>query len=247
MNNIIIIVPCYNEFKRLDKNRYLDFLNKNKNCTIIFSNDGSSDDTLKVLKTIQKEHKNNVIIYSTIANKGKAEATREAVLYCYTNNLNFEKIAYLDADLSTSLQECLLVSNTVKDNILFAFGSRISKIDNTIIRKKFRHYSGRFVATIISNILNLPVYDTQCGCKVFEAKIAKRLFEKKFISKWLFDVEIFFRLKNLYSESKIKSNSREVPLISWIDVDDSKVKLSYFFKMWKDIYIINKQYNAKNK
>ncbi|VAW26031.1 hypothetical protein MNBD_BACTEROID04-442 [hydrothermal vent metagenome] len=35
---------------------------------------------------------------------------------------------------------------------------------------------------------------------------------------------------------------REVPLKSWIDYDDSKVKMTYFFKLWIDLYHIQKHY-----
>ena len=36
--------------------------------------------------------------------------------------------------------------------------------------------------------------------------------------------------------------STEVPLKSWIDYDDSKVKMTYFFKLWLDLYTIKKAY-----
>lgn len=120
------------------------------------------------------------------------------------------------------------------------------KIDSYIIRKKFRHYSGRFVATIISTVLNVPIYDTQCGCKIFSRHLASQIFEEKFISKWLFDVEIFFRIINLYSRKELQNKSREIPLKTWIDSDNSKVKITYFFKMWYDVYSINRKYNEQD-
>jgi len=167
-------------------------------------------------------------------------------LYSYENILDFNKLAYIDADLSVSLEECLSISNIVTDDIFFAFGSRILKIDSYIKRKKFRHYSGRFVATIISTILKVPIYDTQCGCKIFSRDLARQVFQERFISKWLFDVEIFFRIINLYSRKELQNKSREIPLKSWIDSDNSKVKITYFFKMWHDIYSINRKYNEQN-
>ena len=54
---MIIIIPCYNEFNRINKNSYIDFLNENKNCTIVFAEDGSTDNTLSVLKEIQDTYK----------------------------------------------------------------------------------------------------------------------------------------------------------------------------------------------
>lgn len=239
---MIIIVPTYNEFEKIDTNAYLDFLKNTKNVSLIFSEDGSTDDTIKILKEIQELYSSQVHLCISKQNNGKAEAIRKAVLYGFNKGLKFERIAYLDADLSVSLEECYSISNLLTNDISFAFGSRISKIDNTIIRSQFRHYSGRFIATIISNLLGISVYDTQCGCKVFDAKLAKKVFDEAFISKWLFDVEIFFRIIKLNSRNQIKHLALEIPLKSWIDAGGSKVKLSYFFKMWYDFYLIKKQY-----
>ena len=125
---------------------------------------------------------------------------------------------------------------------MLAFGSRISKIDTTIDRKKARHYIGRIIATLISNQLKLPIYDTQCGCKIFDKDLSEKVFSEKFISKWLFDVEIFHRIIILYSEEKMGDIAREIPLKSWIDYDESKVKITYFFKLWLDLYQIHKTY-----
>jgi glycosyltransferase involved in cell wall biosynthesis len=244
---MIIIIPCFNEYTRINKTSYINFLNENKNCTIVFAEDGSTDDTLKVLKEIQDASKNNVHIHVLDRNKGKAEAIREAVLYSYENKLAFNKLAYIDADLSVSLEECLSISDAVTNDVFFAFGSRILKIDSYIKRRKFRHYTGRFIATIISTILKVPVYDTQCGCKIFSRSLANQVFHERFISKWLFDVEIFFRIINLYSIKDLQDKSREIPLKSWIDSANSKVKITYFFKMWYDIYSINRKYNEKYK
>ena len=67
-----IIIPLYNEEKRLPKNanRIFDFF-KNFSCAneIIFVNDGSTDNTLNILKDYQKN--NNFEIVSYEVNHGK--------------------------------------------------------------------------------------------------------------------------------------------------------------------------------
>mgnify|MGYP005840539049 CR=1 FL=1 len=239
---MVIIVPCFNEANRLNKIAFTNFLKKNPDVKIVFSDDGSIDNTIKLLEEIQTDFKSQIYICRLKTNVGKAEAVKKGVLYSFDQDFSFNKIAYLDADLSVSLEECLSFSNQLSNKILFVFGSRISKIDNTIVRSDFRHYSGRFVATIIANLLNIAVYDTQCGCKIFNAELAKTIFQESFISKWLFDVELFFRIIKLYSKEELKEISLEIPLKTWIDTGDSKVKLSYFFKMWRDLYLIKKQY-----
>ncbi|TYA78730.1 glycosyltransferase [Seonamhaeicola marinus] len=246
-NRLVIIIPCFNESQRIHKDAFIEFLRNNEECIIVFSNDGSTDNTLEVLTEIKTCFSDNVIIYNLESNKGKAEAIREAVLHCKTLDLEFNKIAYIDADLSVKLKECLKIAKKVKKDNFLAFGSRILKIDTRIQRKSFRHYTGRLLATITSNILKFPVYDTQCGCKVFTKKLAYEVFEDKFISKWLFDIELFLRIREAYSKEILIQRSKEVPLKSWLDTDGSKVKLNYFFKLCLDIYRINKRYNDKNK
>lgn len=239
--DLCIIVPCYNEEKRLDTKRFFKFLSSHKNILICFVNDGSSDNTFKVLTQIKSKFPNNVEAISTKSNVGKAEAVRVGVQHC---NVHFKhkKIAYLDADLATTLEECFEISKLVKNEIVFAFGSRIKKIDNNIERKMYRFLVGRVIATLISRQLKLGVYDTQCGCKIFSSELSTKIFTEKFISKWLFDVELFHRIIKLYGLNKISKIAKEIPLKSWIDYDDSKVKFTYFFKLWLDLYQIKKEY-----
>ena len=239
---LCIVIPCYNEENRLDKERMFSFLKVHKNVLLCFVNDGSSDRTIDVLNTIKSAYPNNVEAISTESNVGKAEAVRTGVLYCNTH-FKYEKSAYLDADLATTLEECLEISSVVNSKVVFAFGSRIKKIDTNIQRKTYRFLIGRVIATFISRQLKLGVYDTQCGCKIFNSELSKSIFKEKFISKWLFDVELFHRIIKIYGVDKMSEISNEVPLKSWIDYDDSKVKMTYFFKLWYDLYQIKKHYN----
>ena len=174
-------------------------------------------------------------------NKGKGNAVRDGFLYAVHENMS-GNLAYLDADLSTSLEECKLLSKKINDKIKFVFGSRISKSNNIIKRKFHRFIIGRSIATIISSIIGVSIYDTQCGCKIMDQKLVKMSFEKAFLSRWLFDVEIFLRLINFYGKDKFLEISREVPLKSWIDTEDSRVKFIHAPRIILDLLIIKKRY-----
>ncbi len=244
---LCIVIPCYNEEKRLDKERMFNFLKLNKNVLLCYVNDGSSDHTINILNEIKENYPTNVEAISTAANVGKAEAVRTGILHCNTH-FKHQKIAYLDADLATTLEECYEISKLVENETIFAFGSRIKKIDTQIQRKGYRFLIGRIIATFISRQLNLGVYDTQCGCKIFKSELSEKIFTEKFISKWLFDVELFHRIIKIYGVKKMCEIAKEAPLKSWIDYDDSKVKMTYFFKLWLDLYHIKKHYHQlKNK
>jgi len=243
---ICIVIPCYNEEKGLDKDSYFNFINNHSNVLLCFVNDGSTDNTSNILANFQEIHPKNVTIINCLKNVGKAEAIRTAVTEC-NNKYNYKYIAYLDADLATSLEECESLASYFSNSIQFVFGSRIMKVGSTIKRSQSRFLIGRIIATAISNILDLKVYDTQCGCKLFTKELSKVAFKDPFISKWLFDVEIFNTLMVHFGVDQATNHMLEMPLKKWIDQGDSKVKLSYFFKLWLDLYRINKICKASRK
>lgn len=242
-HNLIIVIPCYNEENRLPINQFKSFLNVNSDVLLCFVNDGSSDKTDDVIEKLSTIYPKNIKLLSLAQNAGKAGAVKAGFNLC-EETYSFAKIAYLDADLATTLEECYSISKEINASIQFAFGSRIAKIDTDIRRKQHRFFIGRFIATLISKQLDLKVYDTQCGCKIFSKEIASEIFKEDFISKWLFDVEIFHRLIFIFKKENMKNIAREIPLKSWIDADDSRVKMSYFFKLWFDLLSIKKRYKS---
>ncbi|MEN8889967.1 MAG: glycosyltransferase [Wenyingzhuangia sp.] len=242
--DLIIVIPTYNESKSLRIEKFISFLNKKRMVGICFVNDGSTDGTKEILTALQQKIEDQIFVLDCIHNKGKAEATRAGMNYC-NEHFGFDKIAYLDADLATSLEECYRISKKVNKKLTFVFGSRIKILGSRIERNAFRFVTGRVIATVISKILNLGVYDTQCGVKVFSRDLSTDVFLKSFLSKWLFDVEIFFRIIQLYSRQEAVLKMKEIPLTEWVDKGDSKVKMSYFFKLWLDLYKINQVYNKQ--
>jgi len=244
ITKLCIVIPCYNEEQRIPIREYEAFLTQNSTTIICFVNDGSTDQTQNVLINLKQKFSKNVDIVSYKKNVGKAEAVRKGITCC-NDTFNYDAIAYLDADLATSLEECVELSSYLDSKINFVFGSRIMKIGSVIERNQHRFLIGRVIATLISKILNLKVYDTQCGCKVFTRTLSQTIFKEPFISKWLFDVEIFQRAILIYPGPQILDRIVEIPLKRWIDKDGSKVKMSYFFKMLSDLYLIDKTYKRK--
>ena len=242
-DDLAIVIPCYNEANRLPVSKFKDFLPHYSNVFIFFVNDGSKDDTEGILKTLKNQFSNQIEIIHLSHNQGKANAVFHGMIKALEKK-RFQKVAYLDADLATSLQECLRLSLYVKEEVVLAFGSRILKLDNQIKRKWYRFLLGRVVATAISNTLKMSIYDSQCGCKIFEVKTAKKIFDKPFISRWLFDVEIFFRMIRIYGRPEVQNHLREIPLKAWIDTADSRVSPLYFFKLWWDLFKISKEYRS---
>lgn len=224
---VCIIIPCYNEGKRLPIKDFETFIAENE-VHFCFVNDGSKDNTIQVLQQIQEKFKYKVQICDLNPNIGKANAVRQGILSVYKN---YDYVGYLDADLATPLYEINNLMNEFASNtkLKLVFGSRILTLNSSIERKAYRHYFGRIIATCISIILQLNIYDTQCGAKLFKKELVEECFEKEFISRWLFDVEIFKRIKAITGKNA-KNIIKEMPLQQWIDVDESKIT---FFDMLK--------------
>ena len=220
---------------------YCNYLERDSDTLLCFVNDGSTDDTLNVLHNLNKKFFNQVEIISNKNNQGKAEAVRRGILHC-NDKFDYQYIAYLDADLAVSLEECSSLTQYFNKDIIFCFGSRINRIGSVIDRKTSRYIIGRFIATIISHVLSLKIYDTQCGCKLFTKELSVIIFFNPFISKWLFDVEIFFRIIDLYGRENSLTKMIEIPLLKWTERGDSKVKTTYFFKLWFDLNKIRRRY-----
>lgn len=246
MEIIGIVIPCYNEAKRLKAMVFEDFAKNNPHVRLHFVNDGSIDNTQEVLEKL--ESSSDAIFVSNLEkNMGKAMAVHRGVKECA--EFDYTYIAYLDADLSIPLDEVNLLYQRIKEHNLMkmAFGSRIKTLNNKIERRVFRHIFGRVIATCISNSLKVAVYDTQCGCKLFKKEIVKPLFEKEFISPWLFDVEIFWRMILIYSREELPQRALEVPLRECIHINDSKVKWTHSFKTFFQLIKIHRFYKDKAK
>ena len=240
-----IVIPFFNEANRFNLASFSSFCKQYSNVELCLVDDGSLDQTLDILYLFKKKFPSQVHIIALKKNKGKGEAVFTGVRWGLSSK-KFTQIAFMDADLSTSFTECIRLFDLLDNKLNFVFGSRIKKIDNHIERKWYRFFLGRIFATLVSTILRLPVYDTQCGCKVFSYKYASIAFASPFLSQWIFDIEIFFRLKQNLGTYKFKNSTLEAPLIKWIDGGDSRIAPSYAIKVWKDLYKIFIHYNTKS-
>jgi len=227
-----IIIPCFNEASRLPIEKFTEFLSKYQAVELIFVDDGSKDDTVNLLKQLQHKHE-QITFIRLDANKGKGEAVRQGIIKAKSEG--YEYIGYLDADLSTSLEDFYELYLLARDNLLdIVLGSRIQKIDTKIERSFTRHIIGRTLATIIDNRFKLGIYDTQCGAKIFNRSILNEIIEEPYKTKWFFDVEIIRRINQ-------KNNSyraMEIPLKLWKSGKQSKIGIFSLPVVVKDLYIL---------
>ena len=218
-----VTIPCYNEADRLKCDAFVDFVREHREVMFIFVDDGSTDDTAHLLTSMSKSEANNIQFITLETNRGKAEAVRQGTLRAIAAGARY--VGYWDADLATPLNPILEFIGELKrkSDLLLVMGARVQLLGRTILRKRYRHYLGRIFATVASVVLRMPVYDTQCGAKMFVASEPVALaFRDPFISRWVFDVEILARLVcrgNVNPQVAIY----EYPLFEWYDVKGSKI------------------------
>ncbi len=220
-----VVIPCYNEEERLSRSVFQDFTSKNLGYHLCFVNDGSTDNTLALLEELRKGNEDTISIYNCEKNGGKAEAVRQGILHL-SKDPQLDYIGYLDADLSTDFRDFDgLVQTLEKSEFKIVSGSRISRMGANIAKESARKIISKTINLIIQGILGMPFKDTQCGAKIMDREIATSMFNKKFITRWLFDVEIFMRMRKHYGKEKVQGLICEQPLNRWVHADGSKLSM----------------------
>ncbi|HVS33165.1 MAG TPA: glycosyltransferase [Thermoanaerobaculia bacterium] len=235
----IIVVPCYNEEKRLPVQAFRDFTA----AEFLFVNDGSTDGTLKQLQSLHAEQPDRFTVLDLDRNRGKAEAVRRGMLAAMERRPDF--VGFWDADLATPLSELpsLVEVFDSRPEIDMVFAARVRLLGRQISRRPARHYFGRVGATLISSSLGLAVYDTQCGAKLFRVSDEiRQLFAEPFISRWIFDVEIIARLVKVRGRDAAARAIYELPIREWHDVKGSKVRSTDFIRALRDLWRIHRYY-----
>ncbi len=220
-----VVIPCYNEEERLLSKEFIDFIDSNLGYHLCFVNDGSTDKTLDVLNNLKTGRETNISVYNCKKNGGKAEAVRQGVLHL-VEDPQLDYIGYLDADLSTDFRDFDDLVKTIEtSNFKIVSGSRMTRMGANIAKESARAIISKTINLIIRTILGMSFNDTQCGAKIMDKDIVKLMFKDKFITRWIFDVEIFMRMRKHYGKEKAISYICEQPLKRWVHADGSKLSM----------------------
>jgi dolichyl-phosphate beta-glucosyltransferase len=241
----IVVVPCYNEEKRLDREAFRSFAVEGHRVEFLFVNDGSHDGTLRLLEALHAECPDRLSLLNLERNSGKAEAVRQGFGAAFARNP--DAVAFWDADLATPLSElpAFLEILATRPSIGMIFGARVRLLGLDISRRPARHYLGRVGATLISVSLGLAIYDTQCGAKLFRNTTTLReVFATPFLSRWLFDVEIIARHIRLRGRDVASKAIVEQPVRVWHDVAGSKIRSTDFVRALRDLWKIHRIYRT---
>ena len=237
--DLVLVVPCYNEGERFPVESFAAFLDSHPRFGVVLVNDGSRDNTLAMLTAFAVRYPAQATVLDLQPNGGKAEAVRRGLLAALDRGPAF--VGFWDADLATPLDAVDLFERLLsgRPDIQWVIGARVKLLGRNVERQVVRHYLGRVFATAASITLGIPIYDTQCGAKMFRA--SEQLYdclERPFGSRWVFDVELIGRfMSRLSADGTPDPPNRlyEYPLLKWVDVQGSKVKPTDFFRAFTEL------------
>lgn len=216
--NLSIVIPAYNEAERIiptlrQFQQYLTILNIPFEILVV--DDGSTDNTVAVVKSLQEEMPQLAVLPLPV-NKGKGNAVRQGMLAARGTVRLFS-----DADGSTPIEEMdKLLHALERGDTDIAIGSRYMEGAEVVkAQPKFRVVWSRLTNKLVQRILLPGIADPHCGFKAFTADAARQVFQRCTVDGWSFDLEA------LAIARKLNMKITEVP-VKWANDERSKGRIS---------------------
>ena len=165
IDELSVFFPCYNEEKNIPTtvSKAITVLKKTaKNWEIILVNDGSKDNTAKVLETIKAKYPQNIKIVTHNPNRGYGAAVKSG-LY----NSKYQWIAFTDSDGQFDFSEVTKFikkqQETKADLVIGYYLSR--QVSKTVI------LTSKIWEIIVFILFGLKVTDIDCAFKLINKKV----------------------------------------------------------------------------
>lgn len=236
---IALFIPCFNEADRLRVEPIKNFINDHKAIIdFYFIDDGSEDGTEELIRWKLVDNHSSFLI-KLDRNFGKGNALREGFLKI--KEQPYKYFGFIDADLDIPLKQVIEVYNQLEiSGSLIGISSR--DLRNALKLTQLRSIGSIAIVNIANKIIGLQpgIKDTQCGCKLFRREILDICFADKFISEWLFDIELFLRIKENIKNAR--DSIMEIPLYGLEKNGKSNFRLRQNLKIFRQLYLIKIHY-----
>ncbi len=221
MHKVSIIVPAYNEEKRIGRmlEKYSQFFDalvneKKLDYEIIVVINNTKDRTEEIVSELVARNKK--VKYLNFKRGGKGFAVVEGFKDALKRDSDL--IGFVDADMATSPEEFYKLIRAINgfDGVI---ASRY--VEGAVVYPAFN-----FRRIIVARIFNFMVRalflinfkDTQCGAKLFNKPASREITSTVRMSQWAFDVELLYALK------KKGFRVKEIPT-TWREVEGSNIKI----------------------
>lgn len=234
MIKLSIVIPAYNEEKRIAAtlDEYLKFFTKDTEIIVVLN--GCTDNTEQAIAPYQQKFSDILQVINIKEAIGKGGAVQ----------LGFKKskgeiIGFVDADGSTSPIEYKKLVDSLNgyDAIIASRWLKGAAMKN---RAMLRKAASKIFVWVVKLIFHMPFSDTQCGAKIFKREKILSLLPHLQEKGMAFDVELLYLA---YTQGlKIK----EVPTI-WIDKPGSQILGSPWRVVSKGLIMFKTLFKIKNK
>lgn len=211
--DLSVVIPAYNEARRIGPSldRLLAFLDRRAAASgsaseVLVVDDGSRDGTADAAR------RDGVTVLGDGVNRGKGAALRRGVLAS-----RGRLVLLSDADFSTPIEELSKLEAALK-RAPVAFGSR-AVADARIERHQplYRELMGKTFNVLIRLAGVRGLRDTQCGFKLLEGDVARRLFADLHTPGFAYDVELAWLAR------RSGLSIAEIGVV-WVNSPDSRVR-----------------------
>ncbi|MCX6853657.1 MAG: glycosyltransferase [Verrucomicrobia bacterium] len=232
-DKVHLVIPCYRESGRIraflaELCREMSVLSA---VTILVVEDGSDAEEVAkmhaVIEVLRTEYACLLALKTLPQNLGKGGA----VYAGWEDHGGADWLAFVDADGACSALETSRLLR-MRNGRAAIFASRVKMLGRQVDRLFKRHLLGRVYATLVSELLRVPVYDSQCGLKIVPRLAYEAVASRLQVRGFAFDVEMMVALLDTGCQI------HEVP-IDWHEVEGGKVSLIHdSWRMARDVWQI---------
>lgn len=240
---LYVVLPCYNEEKNiralLEKWEMQEpkLLETKLLLQLVIIDDGSSDDTLRIVNSIEKKT-GNIAVIKHGTNKGLGEAINTGINYvikqqeagylCIMDSDFTQHPSYIHKMLHKLAKErldCVIASRYVKD----------AKVEGVSIFRKMLSLGARIVCTLTLQIPN--VKDYTCGYRVYRLT-ALRMLGEKYKGNIVQEKGFACMLELLFKLSMEGFKMGEVPFVLKYQQKDGQSKMKILQTIGRSLMVI---------
>jgi glycosyltransferase involved in cell wall biosynthesis len=229
--NLSIIIPAYNEEKRIKATleELVDKFSKSSEILVV----SESNDQTNAIVTAFSEEAPFVKLIISAKRLGKGGAFKRGF-----ENSQGEIVMLLDSDLPVLVSDVENVISSVGEVDVAVASREIEGTRIVVYPPLIRVFAGKVFSRLFNLLFSLHVKDTQCGCKAFKREVLENVLHRVDSNGFEFDAELLFRCK------RAGYTIKEVP-VNWSYKSDSKLNLfkdtismgKGVLKLWLKMYV----------
>lgn len=226
------VIPCYNEFEVLEettkrlKEEYVNLMNTKKissKSRIMFVNDGSTDNTWKLIKNLHEKER-IVTGISLTKNKGHQNALLAGLL---TAKEYADVVISMDADLQDDVNAIKKMLEKFEEGKDIVYGVRISRRKDTFFKRNSAEIYYRFM-----RLLGVDCIYNHADYRLTSKKVLEELINYKEVNLYLrglfplmgFESDIVYYERNERYAGKSKYSLKKMLSLAWDGISSFSVR-----------------------